>query len=115
MPSKKQFPNWVLVSTYALPLERVHTSTIRDVLDLEDVLKVIHHWNPFNQEESPFMHMQDLYSAYYWVPVAARSEHYIIMFPAHMDKDAFQGMVDNGMFIRNHNFHRSIELVSTDY
>ena len=40
-----------------------------------------------------------------------RSEHYTIMFLAHLDQDAFQGVADNGMFIRNHNFHRLAKLV----
>ena len=104
----------MLVSTYVPPLERVHSSTDGEVMDLEDVLKVINPWNPFNQEESSVMRMHDLYPAYYRIPVAARSKHYSIPFPAHMDKDAFQSVANDGMFIRNHSFHWSVELVSTD-
>ena len=60
------------------------------------------------------MHMHDLYPTYYRVPVAACLEHYTIMFLTDMDKDAFQGVVNDGMLIRNHNFHQSAELVSID-
>ena len=41
-PSKKRLPDRVLVSTYVPPLDRVHSSTVGEVSDLEDVLKVIH-------------------------------------------------------------------------
>ena len=41
-PSKKRLPDLVLVSTYVPPLERVHSSMVEEVPDLEDVLKVIH-------------------------------------------------------------------------
>ena len=88
-PCKKLLPDQVLVTTYVPPLERVHSLTVREVPDLEDVLKVIYRWNPFNQEESSITRMHDLYPTYYWVPVAARLEHYTIHFPTHMDKDAF--------------------------
>ena len=40
--SKKRLPDQVLVSTYVPPLEMVHSSTVGEVSDLEDVLKVIH-------------------------------------------------------------------------
>ena len=60
------------------------------------------------------MHMRDLYPTYFWIPVASRSEKYTIMFPTYMDKEAFQAMANDGMFIRNHNFHRSAELVSVE-
>ena len=39
-PSKKRFPDWVIVSTYVPPLERVHPLLDMEALDLEDVLKI---------------------------------------------------------------------------
>ena len=87
-PSKKRLLDRVLVSTYVPPLERVHSSMVKEVPDL-DVLKFIHRWNPFNYEESLISHMHNLYPTYYQVPIPARSEHYTILFPAHMDKNAF--------------------------
>ena len=47
-PSKKRLPDQVLVSMYVSPLERVHPLTNMAVLDLEDVLKIVHRWNPLN-------------------------------------------------------------------
>ena len=87
---------------------------VGEVLNLEDVLKVIHRWNPFNQEESAITHMHDLYQTYYQVPMVAHSKHYTILFHAHTDKDAFQSMANDRMFICNHNFYWLAELVSTD-
>ena len=46
--SKKQLPNQVMVSTYVLPLERVHPSKDTMAPDLEDVMKLICRWSPFN-------------------------------------------------------------------
>ena len=39
-PSKKRFPDRVIVSTYVLPLERVCLSPDMEAPDLEDVLKI---------------------------------------------------------------------------
>ena len=39
-PSKKRLPDWVLVSTYVPPLERVHPPTDMVAPDLKDVLKI---------------------------------------------------------------------------
>ena len=43
--------------------------------------------------------------------MAARLERYTIPLIVYMDKEAFQPMVEDGMLICNHNFHRSTELV----
>ena len=72
-PSKKRFPDRVIVSTYVLPFERVRPSLEMEAPDLEDVLKIAHRWNPLNQEESPVTRMHDLYSNYFRMPVTARS------------------------------------------
>ena len=64
-PSKKRMLDQALVSTYVSPLERGHLSMDMEVLDLEDVLKIIHPWNPYNQEESPVTHMCYLYPNYF--------------------------------------------------
>ena len=113
--SKKWLLDRVLVSTYVSPLESVHPSTDMVVPNLEDVLKIVHCWNPLNQEEFPVTHMRDLYLNYFRIPVAARAEQYSIPLPIYIDKEDFQPMADDGMLIRNHNFHRSTELVSADF
>ena len=64
----------LLLSTYVLPLERIHHLMGMVTSDLEGVLEIAHHWNPLNQAESTLVHMLDLYSNYFQIPVAARSE-----------------------------------------
>ena len=85
------------------------------VRDLEDVMKIVHRWNPLNQEESPVTHMRNLYPNYFRMPVLACLEQYTIPLLVYMDKEDFQPVADDGMLIRNHNFHRSAELVSADF
>ena len=114
-PRKKQLLDWVLVSTYVSPLEQVYLSTDMVAPYVKDVLKIVRYGIPLNQEESSVMHMRDLYPNYFQIPVAARLEQYTIPLLVYMDKEDFQPVADRGMLIRNHNFHRSAELVSADF
>ena len=43
--------------------------------------------------------------------MAAHVEKYSISFLVYMNKEAFQSVVEDEMFIHNHDFHRSDELV----
>ena len=81
----------------------------------EGAQEIIHRWSPFNQAESPNAHMCDLYPNCFRVPVVARVEQYTIPFPIYMDNEAFQSVAEDGMFIRNHEFHRSTKLVCADF
>ena len=47
--------------------------------------------------------------------MATRVEQYTIPFPVYIDKEAFQSVAEDGMLIRNHDFHRSSELVCADF
>ena len=60
------------------------------------------------------MCMHDLYSNYFWMPMTARSEQYSIPLPVYVDKEDIQPMAEYLMFIRNHNFQRSIESASAE-
>ena len=99
---------------YVPPLERVHHSTDMVAPYLEDVLKIVHRCSPLNREESLVTCMHDLYPNYFQLLVAAYSEQYSIMLPIYIDKEDFQPVSDDEMFIRNHNFNRSAEQVSVD-
>ena len=101
----------MLLSTYIPPHERIHPLVGMVVLDLEGAQEIIHRWSPFNLAERLVVHMRDLYLNYFRVPVAARSEQYSIPFPVCLTKEAFQSMVEDGMFICNHDFHQSTKLV----
>ena len=113
-PSKKKFPDRVIVSMYVPPLERVHPSPNIEAPNLEDVLNIGCHRNPLNQKESSVMCMHDLYPNYFRMLVTARSEQYSISLPVYVDKEDIQPMLEDGMFILNHNFQRLAELVSVE-
>ena len=58
--------------------------------------------------------MHDLYPNYFRMPVTARSEQYSISLSVYVDKEDIQPVAEDGMFIGNHNFQQSAELVSVD-
>ena len=88
-PSRKRLHDRVLLSTYVPPQEMMHPLTGMVAPDPKGAREIIHRWSPFNQEESPFAHMHDLYPNYFRVPVAARAEQYTIPLALYMDKEAF--------------------------
>ena len=59
--------------------------------------------------------MCDLYPNLLRIPVAARAEEYFISFPDYMDKESYQRVVEDGMFIRNHDFDEMAKLVWLDF
>ena len=103
--SRKRPPDRVLLSTYVPPQERIHPPMGMVALDSKGAWEIIHRWSPFNQAESPVMHMRDLYPNYFQVLVATHAEKYSIPFPVYMNKEAFQMVAEDRMLIRNHDFH----------
>ena len=95
----------MLLSTYVPPHERIAPPTGMVAPDLEGAREIIHRWSPFNQVERPVVHIHDLYPNYFRVPVTDHAEQYSIMFPAYLSKEAFQLVAEDGMFIRNNDFH----------
>ena len=113
--NRKRPPDQVLLSTYVPPHERVYPPTGMVAPDLEGAQEIIHHWSPFNQAKPPIAHICDLYPNYFRVPMAARAEQYPISFPIYMNKEAFQSMAEDGILIRNHDFHHSAKLVRASF
>ena len=103
------------MSTYVSPHEKIHPPAGMVTPDLEGAREIIHHWSPFNQAGPSIVHMRDLYPNYFRVLVAARAEQYSISFPVYINKEAFQWVAEDGMHIRNHDFHQSVELVRVDF
>ena len=62
-------------------------------LDVEGAQEIIHRWSPFNQTEPPVTHMRDLYPNYF---------SGILVY---MNKEAFQSVAKDEMFICNHDFN----------
>ena len=113
--SRKMVHDQLFLSTYIPPQKMIHLQIGMVALNPEGALEIIHCWNPFNQAESPIEHMRDLYPNYFRVPMVAHVEQYTISFLVYMDKEAFQLVAEDGMLIRNHDFHRSAELVCADF
>ena len=114
-PRRLRMPNRLLLSSYVPPQEWVPLSVDTMALGLEGAQEIIDRWSPFNRRESSVAHMHDLYPTFLWVSVAAYAEHYSIPFPDYIDRETFRCMAEDGMLIRNHNFHQSVELVSFDF
>ena len=114
-PSRPRMHDQLLHSSYVLPQEWVYP--LVDTLDPgpKASREINDRWNPFNKREPSLAHMHDLYPTLLQGLVAARIEQYSIPFPIYMDRETFQLMVEDGMLIRNHNFHQSIELVRFDF
>ena len=71
--------------------------------------------NPFDKRDSPVAHMFDLYPHSFCIPVVARSEEYSIPFPNYIDKGSYQRVAKEGMYIHNHDFNETAELVWPDF
>ena len=82
---------------------------------LKSAREIIYCWNPFNKRESLVTHIHDLYPTLLRVLVAARVEQYSILFLSYMNRETFQLVAEDGMLIRNHDFHQSAKLVSFDF
>ena len=80
-------------------------------LDPDKGRSIIDRWNPFNKRDSSAAHMRKLYPNLLRIPVAAHAKEYSIPFPSYMDKKSYQRMAEDGMFIHNHDFYETIELV----
>ena len=72
---------------------------------------IIDCWNPFNQRDTSITNMHELYPTNLQKPVVALSEEYSIPFPGYMDKKSYQRVAEDGMYIRNHHFNETVELV----
>ena len=82
--------------------------------DLEGAREIIPRWSPFNQAEPPIVHIHDLYPNYCQLLVVALVEQYSIPFPVYMNKEDFQSVAEDEMFIHNHDFHQLAKLVRAD-
>ena len=76
---------------------------------------IIDCWNPFNQRDAFVTNMHELYPTNLRIPVVALCEEYFIPFPVYMDKKSHQRVTENGMYIRNHDFNETTELVRLDF
>ena len=76
---------------------------------------IIDYWNPFNQRDTYVTNMHELYTTNLRIPVVALFEEYYIPFPDYMDKKSYQRVAEDRMYIRNHDFNETAELVRLDF
>ena len=101
----------MVLSSYVQPMEWDHPSVDTPVLGPEVAQSIIDRWAPFNQRDPYAVHIRDLYPTLLQVSMVARFEEYSIPFPGLIDKKSFQLVAEDGMYIRNHDFNESAELV----
>ena len=101
----------LMLGLYVRPMEWGHPSMDTLALSPDEAWSIIDRWNPFNKRDSSTAHMCELYPNLLRIPVAAHAEEYSIPFPSYMDKKSYQRVVEEGMFIRNHDFDETVELI----
>ena len=77
----------------------------------DEAQSIIDHWNPFNKRDSSAAHMPELYSNLLRIPLRTRAKEYSIPFLTYVDKKSYQRVAEDRMFIRNHDFDETAELV----
>ena len=79
--------------------------------DQETARALINYWKHFNQRDPSVAHMHDLYPHSFCLPAAAREEEYSIPFPASLNKRSYEHVAEKGMYMHNHDFNDTTELV----
>ena len=97
------------------PMKWNHPPTDASIPCLDYVQSIIDLCNPFNQRDNYVTNMHELYHTNLRIPVVALSEVYSIPFPDYLDKNSYQHVAKDGMYIRNHDFNKTIELVWLDF
>ena len=100
-----------MLSSYVEPMEWARPIEDAPTPDQEIARALINYWMPFDQRDPFVVHMRDLYPHSFHVPVVAHGEEYSIPFPVNLDKMSYQRVAEDEMYMRNHNFDETIELV----
>ena len=101
----------VVVKGYIHPKEGVSTSAESPIPTLGDLDLIIEKRAPFDKGEVSIKNMRDLYPAQRRVTAVARQEQYVIPYPSYLGAEDIQQVAEDGMYIRNHNFVQTAELV----
>ena len=113
--SRARLPDLLMLGSYVNPVEWGHPSMDTPALSPDEAQSIIDRWNPFNKKDYFISHMSDLYPNLLRISVVARAEEYSIPFPVYMDKKSYQRVAEDGMFIHNHDFEKTVELVWLDF
>ena len=100
-----------MLGSYAKQIDWGRSLVNMPALSLDEAQSIIDRWNPFDKRDSSVAHMCELYPNFLLISMAAHAEEYSIHFPSYMDKKSYQRVAEDGMFIRNHDFNETTELV----
>ena len=103
-------PDRLVLSLYVKPMEWARPTEDALTPDQETNQALINYWRPFNQRNPSIAHMRDLYPHSFRLPMVARGEEYFIPFPANLDKRSYQHVVEDKMYMSNHDFDETVEL-----
>ena len=101
----------IVVKGYIHPKEGASTSAESPIPTLGDLDLIIEKRAPFDKGEVSIKNMRDLYPAQRRVTAVAHQEQYIIPCPSYLGAEDIQQVAEDGMYIRNHNFVQTAELV----
>ena len=104
-------PNKLVLGSYVKPMEWARPSTNKLIPGPDAAWSIIDRWNPFNKRDSSVAHTRELYPNNLRIPMVARVEEYSIPFPNYLDKKSYQRVAEERMYIRNHDFDETTELV----
>ena len=77
----------------------------------EHIREIIDRWSPFHKGDSLVTNICDIYPTLLRIPMVARTEEYSITFLGYLDKKSYQRMAEDWIYIRNHDFNETVELV----
>ena len=104
-------PDRLVLSSSVKPMEWARLTEDAPALDQETAWECIIYWRPFNKRVPSVAYMHDLYPNSFRLPTVARGEEYSIPFLVSLDKRSYQGLAEDGMYMRNHDFDETAELV----
>ena len=104
-------PDRLVLSSYVEPMEWARPTEDAPALDQETVRALINYWRPFDQRDPSVTHMCDLYPHGFRVAAVAHGKEYSISFPVNLDKRSYQRLAEDGMYMHNHDFYETTELV----
>ena len=80
-------------------------------LDQETAQALINYLRCFNQRDHSVTHMRDLYPHSFRLSVVAHGEEYSILLLASLDERSYQRVAEDEMYMSNHDFDETTELV----
>ena len=104
-------PDMLVLSSYVEPVEWARPTEDASAPDQETTRALINYRRPLDRRDPSVLHMRDLYPHNFLVSAMAHGEEYSIPFHVNLDKRSYQRVAEGGMYMRNHDFDETTELV----